>query len=129
MKISDLAAQHMAQLPLGLVLTPEQVERSLRDAVRFYCGHADLESGDVVDARALINGDSTQDADLSHSEFSLIQPLWLLYLERENAMAMEASRSFGPEMVGRSVAEVVMGITDYESRLPMLAFQEDYVSI
>lgn len=129
MKISELATQHMAELPIGLVLTPEQVERSLRDAVRFFCGHANLASGDVVDSRALIGGDKSQDADLSPGEFSLIQPLWLLYLERENSMAMEASRAMGAEMVGRAVAEVVAGITEYEQRLPLLAFEEDIVSV
>ncbi|QIB09042.1 hypothetical protein GZ982_30320 (plasmid) [Pseudomonas fluorescens] len=129
MKISELAAQHMAELPIGCVLTSEQVERSLRDATRQYCGCADLKSGQVVNAQALIGADPTQDVDLTAGELSLIRPLWLLYLEKENSMALEASRSQGAELFGRAVAEVQPAIQDYELRLPELAFCEDWISI
>ncbi|WP_426237447.1 hypothetical protein [Pseudomonas sp. TWP3-2] len=129
MKISVLVKQHMAVLPIGCVLTDEQVERSLRDAARQYCGCADLASGEEVDDQALIGSNVAQDVEINTSEMSLIRPLWLLYLERENSMALEASRSQGAELFGRSVAEVQMAIQDYEMRLPQLAFSEDWTFV
>ncbi|MFJ3685582.1 hypothetical protein [Pseudomonas sp. NPDC090208] len=129
MKLSDLAAQHMAELPIGLVLTDEQVLRSLRDATRFYSGYADLESGQEISASALGDGETDQDIDLTHSELSQIRPLWLLYMERENSTALEASRTMGADPYGRSVAEVQAAIADYERELPRQAFSFDFVSI
>lgn len=129
MKISVLVAQHMAVLPIGCVLTEEQVERSLRDATRQYCGHADLESGTDVDGQALTGKEPGQDVVLNTSELSIIRPLWLLYMERENSTALEASRSQGAELFGRSVAEVQMSILEYEMRLPQLAFSAEWVTI
>lgn len=128
MKISVLASQHMAVLPIGCVLTDEQVLRSLRDATRHYCGCATLASGETVDASALANGVG-QDVDLTHGELSLIKPLWMLYLERENSMALEASRTQGAELFGRSVAETQVSIEMYEQRLPALAFTSDFVTV
>lgn len=129
MKIRELSAQYMAELPIGCVLTGEQIERSLRDAVRQYCGHADLASGESVSASALVGNDQAQDVDVSMSELSIIRPLWLLYLEKENSMALEASRAQGAELFGRAVTEVQMSIQDYEMRLPQLCFCEDWVTI
>lgn len=129
MKSSLLVAQHMAVLPIGCVLLDDQVERSLRDATRQYCGYANLESEQVIDSMAQAVADSSQDIDLSLGELSVIRPLWMLLLERENSMALEASRSQGAEVFGRSVAEVQADIRDYETRLPLLAFSSDIVSI
>lgn len=127
MKLSVLAAQYMAVLPIGCVLTDDQVLRSLRDAVRFYCGHADLASGGSVGALAL--GEAGDDVEVSESELSIIKPLWLLYMERENSTALEASRTQGAEVYGRAVSEVQASIIDYETRLPALAFCEDWITI
>jgi len=129
MRISVLAAQHMAELPLGLVLTDEQVLRNLRDATRQYCGYASLTSGQTVNESALGGGAEPVDVDLTTSELALIRPLWLLYNERENGMALESSRSMGADPYGRSVAEVQASIQDYELRLPQLAFCSDFVTI
>lgn len=129
MKSSQLVTQHMAVLPIGCVLLNDQVERSLRDAIRQYFGYANLESGQVIDSMAQATADSTQDIDLSESELSVIKPLWLLYLERENSMALEASRSQGAEVYGRAVDTIQRDIIDYETRLPLLAFSSDIVSI
>jgi hypothetical protein len=129
MKISELVAQHIAVLPIGCVLTEDQVERSLRDATRQYCGHADLKSGETVGDQALIGNAPDQDVTLDHSELSIIRPLWLLYMERENSTALEASRTQGAELFGRAVSEVQASIENYELRLPQLAFCEDWVTI
>lgn len=129
MKISALVAQYVAVLPIGCVLTEEQIERHLLTATRFYCGCADLASGETVGAEALIASNPTQDVALSESELTLIRPLWDLYMEKESSMALEASRTQGAELFGRAVAEVQMSIQDYELRLPQLAFCEEWVTV
>lgn len=129
MKSSLLVAQYMAVLPMGCVLIDDQVERSLRNAIRKYCGYADLESEQTIDAMAQAPEGSEQDIDLSLSEFAIIETLWKLYLERENSMALEASRSQGAELFGRAVDTIERDILDYEARLPLLCFSSDIVSI
>ncbi|MBV4524313.1 hypothetical protein KVG88_30025 [Pseudomonas sp. SWRI74] len=129
MKISALVAQYVAVLPIGCILTEQQIERHLLSATRFYYGCADLASGEPVGADALIATNAAQDVDLSESELTLIRPLWDLYMEKENSMALEASRTQGAELFGRAVAEVQMSIQDYELRLPQMAFCEEWVTI
>lgn len=134
MKISQLVANYVAVLPIGCVLTEEQITRSLRAAVRKYCGYGRLRNardadGNYIDIDATETAAGPQDFDLATSEFSVIKPLWHMYMELENATALEASRTMGAELFGRSTAEVQPAIETYESRLPQLAFQFDMVSI
>lgn len=135
MKISQLVDQYFADLPIGCVLTEEQVTRHLRDAVRQYCGYARLTSAQSVDDVHSVLDDTSGatpvavDVDLTHSELAIIRPLWLLYIEKENSTALEASRSQGAELFGRAVSEVVQSILDYELRLPQLTFSYEVRSI
>lgn len=134
MKISQLVVNYVAVLPIGCVLTEEQITRSLRAAVRKYCGYARLKNArDIDDKYVDIDETETalgaQDFDLATSEFAVIKPLWNMYMELENATALEASRSMGAELFGRATAEVQPAIEAYEARLPSLAFQFDVVSI
>lgn len=138
MKVSQLVEQYLAELPIGCVLTEEQIARHLRDAVRQYCGYARLTSAQSADT---IHSDiyaadaapgavpEVVDVDLTHSELAIIRPLWLLYIEHENAMALEASRSQGADPYGRSTPEVKQSILDYELRLPQLTFVYEVRSI
>ncbi len=156
MLLSQIVEQYSANLPTGIVLEDWQIMRNLRRAVRLYCGYATLESapseaelytlsflmdgfpeplfpvGDVhspvdgVDSLPLPAG---QDFDLNLSELTIIQPLWRLYNERENADSLEASRSQGLEVYGRSTAEIEMDIRERESQMPYLCFVEPVVSI
>lgn len=132
MKISQLVDQYFADLPIGCVLTEEQVTRSLRDATRQYCGYARLTSAQSLDTvhSELYTPDAVAvDVELTHSELAIIRPLWLLYIEHENAMALEASRSQGAELYGRSTPEVKQSILDYERSLPQLTFSYEVRSI
>lgn len=134
MKISQLVDQYVAELPIGCVLTEEQITRHLRDAVRQYCGYARLTSAQSLDTvhSDLYTPDTAPvavDVDLTHSELAIIRPLWLLYIEKENGTALEASRSQGADPWGRAVAEVAQAITDYEARLPSLTFVFEVRSI
>lgn len=134
MKISQLVDQYVAELPIGCVLTEEQITRHLRDAVRQYCGYARLTSAQSLDTvhSDLYTPDTVPvavDVDLTHSELAIIRPLWLLYIEKENAMALEASRSQGADPYGRNTAEVTQSILDYEGSLPRLTFVFEVRSI
>lgn len=134
MKISQLVDQYFAELPIGCVLTEEQVARHLRDAVRQYCGYARLTSAQSLDTvhSDLYTPDAepvAADVDLTHSELAIIRPLWLLYIEHENAMALEASRSQGADPYGRQTSEVKQSILEYEMRLPQLTFVYEVRSI
>lgn len=139
MKLSDLVAGYVENAP-ALVLDDVAVAKHLKSAVRFYCGYAALtnsppvpvdEGGDGIHtditADNLIEG--AQDFDLTPSEYAIIKPLFYLYVEKENAQHLEASRALGTEVFGRSVAEVENDIKDMEAELPHRAFQEDVIRI
>lgn len=154
MLISVLVEEYIAHRPAGIVLDDAQITRSLRKAVRFYCGYATIMSapsaqelnvkaavdaglppplfpvGNVhspVDASDEATGD--QDFDLDPSEYAIIRPLFELYVEHENATSLEASRALGIEVYGRNVTEVAMDIKDREMDMPRQAFMEPIVSI
>jgi len=134
MKISQLVASFLAVLPIGCALTDEQITRSLRAAVRKYCAYKRLKlaldaNGDYIDIDASATAEGAQDFDLTTSEVGIIEPLWHLYMERENGTAFEASRSMGAEVFGRQVAEVQVAIDTYETRLPQLCFGYEVFSI
>jgi hypothetical protein len=65
------------------------------------------------------------DTVISPSEWSIIRRLYLLYVERENSRALEASRMQGIEVFGRDVASVESDIERYETEtLPRMAFSQ-----
>lgn len=156
MKCSELLVAYLAERPLGNILTDEQVARHLKKAIRQYCGFATLRNApsdfEKAQASAIEDGlvppdfpvfgqgihtlvDSTntfegaQDFDLTPSEYGIIRPLFELYVELENAMGMEASRSSGIEQYGRSTAEVQAEIGQQEELLPKRAFYQSVVTV
>jgi hypothetical protein len=66
---------------------------------------------------------------ISQSEWAIIRPLFLLYVEREQAIHLEASRNFGVDVFGRSSAEIQQDIDLYEERLPNLAFSQPVITV
>jgi hypothetical protein len=60
---------------------------------------------------------------IAPSEWSAIKPLYMLYVERENARVLEASRVQGVEVYGRDVASIQADIERQENDvIPRLAF-------
>lgn len=154
MLLSEIVAQYLEHLPVGIVLEDSQITRNLRKAVRHYCGYATLKSapsaaelytlsfvqaglcaplfpvGDVHSPITADDGISAgQDFALTASELAIIQPLWVLYNEWENATSLEASRSQGLEVYGRTTGEIAMDIREREQGMPQLCFMEPVVSI
>lgn len=141
MKLSDIVASFMEAAPAGMVLGEEDVTRMLRNAVRFYAGYATLrnyppapDDRDTVpvihtDIDAGNAADGAQDFDLTLSEWAIIKPLFDIYVERENAVHLEASRGLGVDVFGRTVSEIQVDVNQREMDLPKAAFMEPPVSI
>jgi hypothetical protein len=55
------------------------------------------------------------DTDLTMGEWAIIKPLFSLYVERECATRLEASRGLGVDVFGRSVSEISQDITVMET--------------
>lgn len=71
-----------------------------------------------------------EDAELTTGEWVIIKPLFSLYVERENALRLEASRALGLEVYGRSVSEVAQDILVMEREtVPAAGFCHAIISI
>lgn len=113
----------------GLLLDDAECLQRLQEATAFY--HA------LQPVLSLVELDSAQAdhptveavtavAKLNAGEWQLIRPLFVLYVERSNAMRLEASRGEGVDPYGRSSSEVAAEIFNYETEiLPRKAFVEE----
>ena len=111
--------------PAGNLLDDTQILAQALAAARFYAGFAAIVSQIVVPAPTDV-ADSTE---ISLSEWALIRPLFMLYLERENAIQLEASRGMGIDPFGRSSSEVQNDILQAEDAMPLKAFSQLVVTI
>ncbi len=100
--------------PTGLVLDKEAVEAQALKVAIYYTAFGSLEHQ--------MDADVSLDTLVTFEEWSTIQPLFELYVERENAIVLEASRVMGVEVYGRSVSEIKNDITQSEKELQKLAF-------
>lgn len=106
--------------PGWLVMGDDELTQFGVEAVSFYAGHGDVRS---IDGGTPALVDITGDIALTPGEWSIIRPLFLLYVERENALRLEASRANGLEVFGRSASEIAADIKNYEEEvLPSKAF-------
>lgn len=126
MKLSEIVASYVAH-NVGSLLDDETVGKHLMRAVRAYAGYATISAlplatdgihsavpvDDVVDAN---------DFDLNPSELAIVQPLFKLYCEYDNAVMLEASRGLGVDAFGRTTSEITANIQEAEANLPMAAF-------
>lgn len=130
MKLSEIIAGFMENLPAGLVVSEQTIQRSLKKAVRYYCGYATIRSvalpvnGIHTSVDATDSVDGSQDFDLDPSEYALIRPFFELYVEHENATHLEASRGMGVDVYGRQVSEVAQDIAQRELDFPKQSFME-----
>jgi hypothetical protein len=66
---------------------------------------------------------------ISQSEWAVIRPLFLLYVEREQALYLESTRAFGSDVYGRSSSEIMSDIDRAELDLPGNAFVQPVISV
>lgn len=107
--------------PFGLILSEQEEQAQAVNAARQYAAWGDIAS--LGDSPVL----ATLDADtvIDEGEWAIIKPLAALFIERENARALEASRGVGVDVYGRDVNTIEADIRQYESvDLPRLAFMQ-----
>lgn len=109
------------RLQSALFLTYDAVLRCAIDAARFYAGWQDLEDPTADSGPFSIVGETRVTSD----EWAIIAPLFRLYVERETAVVIEASRGQGVEQLGRTYSEVESDIRGVEADLAQRAYQED----
>lgn len=111
--------------PAGNLLDEPTVLAQAIAATRFYAGYAVLRSRENVDPTPDIAGDLT----ITESEWALIRPLFMLYVERETALQLEASRGMGIDPFGRTASEIAGDIAQAEAEMPHRAFSQLIVTV
>jgi len=136
-KLSKFVENYTDELPTGIVLSEEQITRTLIKSVRFYGGYAcfthadddDDEIHSLLTEEIDLDGAKCLDLFLTLSEWSIIRPLFDAYIELENATALEATRGQGLEVYGRNTSEIQQEITLLEQDMPKKAFVEPYFTV
>lgn len=147
MTIDELVREYLSmRAPGWVVLSDEESLLCGLEAVRFYAAYGTIASVDlhdtlqeapgaggtlpappdevvVLDALPIKNLSLIDlTTELTVGEWALIRRLFTLYLERENAMRLEASRAMGLEFYGRQASEISQDITTEERELPARTF-------
>ena len=130
--ISALVTDFMVnQRPVGNLLDVDIVTAHCMGATLFYAGYSDLAEWRDLPVTDPITpyADISETTTLNASEWAIIKPLFMLYLERENALYLESSRGMGVEQFGRTSSEVIGDITAYEMEMPHKAFCLEIVTV
>lgn len=125
--IADLVDRFVTdERPAGNLLDDATLLAQGVAAVNYYAGYADLEAHLAIPVTEPPTPYPaiTSTTDISVSEWAIIRPLFLLYIEREQALQLEASRGMGIDPFGRSSSEVAGDITNLETELPHRAFSQ-----
>lgn len=107
----------------AIILPPDSVTAQAVAAVSFYAGYAVLSHLDD-------ENDIGEGLEITLSEWAEIRPLFILYVERESALQMEATGilSAGGGF-GRSSSEVGSEITQMEADLPRRVFYQPVMTV
>lgn len=111
--------------PAGVLLDDATVLANAVAAASMYAGYAEITSRAGSAPAPAIGGDT----EISESEWALIRPLFILYLERETSLHLEASRGLGVDVFGRSSGEVAADIAQAEAELPHRAFCSPIITV
>ena len=119
--------------PAGNLLDAESVLAQAVAAASFYAGYARITSRIpapvVFPALPAPIPAISGTTEITESEWALIRPLFMTYVERETALQLEASRGMCMDVYGRSTGEVAGDITQLEAELPRLAFGCSIITI
>lgn len=66
---------------------------------------------------------------VTQGEWGFIRPLFMLYVEREQSIQLEASRNLGVDVYGRSTSEIDQDIARAEGDIPERAFLQPVISV
>ncbi|AJK46244.1 hypothetical protein [Burkholderia plantarii] len=122
----ELAERFASQeRPAGNLLDEGTLLAQLLAATRFYAGFAAIRSFETATPPREVG----KDTEINDSEWALIRPLFMLYVERETALQLEASRGLGIDPFGRSASEVAAEIAQIEADMPRKAFCQPIVTV
>lgn len=125
--INDLVSKFLNdERPIAVILDPATVLAQAVAATEFYAGYAKLEANDLI---APPYPDITDATTISLSEWALIKPLFLLYVERETAPQLEASRMLGVDVFGRATSEIQQDINQMLLDIPQKAFLQAIITV
>lgn len=105
------------------LLPPESVLAQAVAAVSFYAGYTGLSAWSEAETPI----DSALEITLS--EWARVRPLFALYVEREQALQLEATRGLGADVFGRATSEIASDIERMEAELPMRAFLQPVFTV
>jgi len=121
--LSELVQRFMEQERGAANILPlESVMAQALAAARFHAGYADIASLIGDDGGESASEEVGEQTALSLSEWAQIRPLFLLYVERETALQLEATRSMGADPFGRASSEVGSEISQLEADYPRRVF-------
>lgn len=113
-----------------LVMDAIEVVPLAVQAARFVSGWSVLESLDKGDGTLPKPEDILPSTAITNGEWATIKPLFVLYVELQNSMRLEASRSLGTDVYGRATSEITADITRMESEeIPRKCFREDVMTV
>lgn len=129
-KLSDLATEYTEHSrSVGVVLEAQQVQQQALDALRFYAAYGPVKSISAEPGHVADMDDLDGETSLTTGEWAFIRPLFVLYVEKENALHLESSESLGVQVYGRRSSEVVQDITQAEELIRMGAFSRAIIAV
>lgn len=114
--------------PAGNLLDAPAVLAQAVATASFYAGYAEIRSRVQTDPLVPVPAISGT-TEINESEWALMRSLFMLYVERETALQLEASRGLGMDVYGRSSSEVAGDIMQAEMELPHRAFCRGIVTV
>lgn len=134
--LRELAENFCAnERPEGVIVSFETVLAQLIAATKFYLAYAvgykfiNPDQDDITQTELPTMQEITAEHELTMSEWGIIRPLFLLYVEREAALNLEASRLMGVDVFGRSTSEIQSEIQQVEAEMHSKAFCEPVFSV
>ena len=154
MKLGQLAEEYAeARASRGLVLYPDEVAKLAVDAARFYAGYGDIASlsgsstklssaaGEGAAVPSTADDQYTgalpvrgldaisEGTDVTMGEWAIIRPLFVLYVDKENALRIESSGTMGVQAWGRNSSEIAAEIDREHAELPNRAIIEAVIEV
>lgn len=123
------------EAPTGLFLSKPNLKELAIQAAKLYSAygalrtHLDIPIAEPAPDPPAEYPEINENTTLTVSEWGVIRTLFLLYVERETAKQLEASRDSGIDPFGRASSEVSSDITQYEADMPRKCFFREVETI
>lgn len=136
MTLQEWIDRFLVEKAASNLIDPDTVRTHAIAAANFYAGYGALAAhlaipiADPPPNPPAPYPDITAATAITVSEWAVIRPLFVLYVERETGIQLEASRGMGIDVFGRSTAEIHGDIIQMESEIvPHKAFCQPIISV